>query len=467
MGLVSDLVIVLFVAFVASQCAYFFVNLGVVRLAFAQRHDVTDADRPPAEDAKPLQVLVPLYREDRDVVAATLDVVDEADYPSAATTVHLIYDEGDEVVRDYARDLVDRYERRDLDVDRTLVQEENPVWDRIAGYWHTTYALPRTKARALTYALYTHSDGGIVQGRRPDGSLDKASIPDRFEGVVTVLDADTGIPEDLFAMGINGLEEYDIVQAKQTVRNHDEGWLPLLESMGIAAWSDLIYARTASGPYQLLGKGYFLEVETLYDVFGWDPEETTEDMALGVDAYAKGYTLGIADTYVQDLCPSRWRDWIQQKRRWVTGPYRALGGSDLTTREKTRFASYTLLTQVLPLVNLVGIPAGAYALYASLFGSGLTLAPLLWAIVTFNLVVWAIYTAGTYRTVGEAVGFDDGERVGYYFRSNPLTQVLYATLWAVPVLKGLRDVVAGRNAQFEVTPKSLPPGERDRAERGD
>jgi len=37
--------------------------------------------------------------------------------------------------------------------------------------------------------------------------------------------------------------------------------------------------------FQLLGKGYFLESETLFDTFGWNPYSNTEDMTLGLDLY--------------------------------------------------------------------------------------------------------------------------------------------------------------------------------------
>ncbi len=112
---------------------------------------------------------------------------------------------------------------------------------------------------------------------------------------MTVFDSDTQVPLDTFELAVAGLTEYDIVQAKQTVRNVDDGLLPLLESMGIAAWSDLIYTNSAGGPYQLLGKAYFVPAGVLYDLDRWQLDAVTEDMALGVAAHERGCTLGIID----------------------------------------------------------------------------------------------------------------------------------------------------------------------------
>lgn len=46
-----------------------------------------------------------------------------------------------------------------------------------------------------------------------------------------------------------------------------------------------------------------------------------------------------------------------------------------------------------------------------------------------------------------------GQRVRYFLRSNPFTQLVYATIWVVPICLAVWDVLRGRQSRFEVTPK--------------
>jgi cellulose synthase/poly-beta-1,6-N-acetylglucosamine synthase-like glycosyltransferase len=302
-----------------------------------------------------------------------------------------------------------------------------------------TESVPRTKAFALASAYY---------------SLDFGD-----DEIVTVFDADTLVAPDLFALAVTGLEEYDIVQAKQTVRNIGDGIIPKLEAMGMAAWSGVVYPRTAKGPYQLLGKGYFLRGRTLKRTRGWQPDEVTEDMAFGVTAYKRGLSLGVLDSYVQDLCPAALGPWVRQKRRWLGGPYRTLGNQPLSRFDQARLVGVTMVNQAVSLTTLLGLPAGI-VVFVLVANSGPLSFPLWFTAVLFvNLLNWIAYSLLGYRETFAAITFDSRwQQIEFFLVSNPFTQSVYACLWSIPLLLAARDHVSGVPSVFEVTPKHV--GER-------
>ncbi|WP_435551516.1 glycosyltransferase [Natrinema sp. CGMCC1.2065] len=389
--------------------------------------------RLPQSAVRRLRVLVPIYRESPAVLAETLDNIAAQRYPTAAVSVYVIHEPDDPTVSAVRESIAARED--DLAVEFVAVDRASLAADRAPGDWtFSGTGVPRTKAAALTYAFTTLSFSA--------------------DDVVTVFDSDTQVPLDTFELAAAGLTEYDIVQAKQTARNVDDGLLPLLESMGIAAWSDLIYANSTDGPYQLLGKAYFVPAGVLYDLDRWQLDAVTEDMALGVAAHERGCTLGIIDRYVQDLCPADLEAWIRQKRRWVRGPYRHLLTPGWSGLERGRFWAGTVLTQLLAVTNVLGLPVGLAVLWLTLTGSAGVVPASLLPLVAFNGVVWCYYSWRSYRAAWEAVAFDGRwERVRYSLVSNPITQALYATLWAVPICLALADAVRGVVPTFDVTPK--------------
>lgn len=417
--------------FVFSQVVYALINLiGLVVLYPHRTRSVRGSAPEVYED---LHVLIPIRGESRDVLEATIDNIYNADYPSAKTHVYAIYEADDDIVASYIDEFDTEQSAGGMNFHRVAVNTDDRLWQQITDSPTARTPMTKLKGRALTYALYTL----------------------KLDGVVTVLDADTEFEPDLFRRGVAGLEEYDIVQAKQTVRNIDDGILPLWESMGIAAWSHTIYGKTARGPYQLLGKGYFIGTETLYNLHGWNPTDPTEDMAIGIEAYKQGYTLGILDSYIQDLCPPNFWDWVRQKRRWVGGPYRAARQSTLSLRDALRFGSFTVVNQLMSVNHVFGVPAGVVILYLVLTGAVLPASPILTAIVVFNFVMWVYFTLKMYGATRRAVKFQrKSQKIKYYILSNPITQIIYALLWIVPIFLYLFGSRGARDA-FIVTPKTV------------
>ncbi len=114
-----------------------------------------------------------------------------------------------------------------------------------------------------------------------------------------------------------------------------------------------------------------------------------------------------------------------------------------------------MLTQLLSVTNVLGLPAGLAVLWLTVTGSAGAVPAALTPVIAFNGVVWCYYSWRSYRAAWEAVAFDGRwERGRYSLLSNPITQALYATLWAVPICLALADAIRGATPTFDVTPKN-------------
>lgn len=422
---------VILIGFLLTQSGYFLVNFLSALLVFPRHVEVI---REPSTEQTPLvNVLIPIYHERKAVVTNTLEELATIDYPNDSINVYLVYEPDDEVVMEYIDELQGGMGMNGLSFTKVAVDKESLGWHEARVDWSMWSDLPHTKAAALNYAFYTLTFPG--------------------DSIVTVFDSDTIVPPDTFRLAVTGLEDHEIVQAKQTVRNFTDGWLPYLEAIGMAAWSHLVYAKTTDGPYQLLGKGYFVRVRDLYALDAWDTTAVTEDMSLGVAADQAGYSLAVLDRYVQDLCPAGFEEWTNQKTRWVGGPYRILTARSLSWGDEVRFGSFTLSNQFLCLVNVFGIPFGILGLLLQATGE-ITLSNVFGVIVLFNFVTWMYYSLRSYEAAAAAIQFDSRrERLVYFVVVNPLTQAVYAALWVVPIGLALLRSVRHEEQEFEVTPK--------------
>ena len=410
----------IYILFVFSQSFFFVGNLVFVHFLLRDSNPVRVS-----EDFVPQQitVLIPIYHERKDIIENTIEALQNIDYPSNLVSVNILYEADDTIVSEYIDE---------LPVQSIAVKKDTTAWEKMTEVWSDGTPFPATKGRALTYAFFEK----------------------RFEGVVTILDADTIIPDDLFQFGVSGLETYDIVQSKQTVENIDDGWLPFLEGMGMAAWSNNIYPRTATGPFQLLGKGYFFDSSTVYALSGWDPYNPTEDMDFGFRAYKNGFTLGVIDRYIRDLCPADFDTWLTQKKRWVRGPYDILLNPELSTRERFKFAESTLMNQLVSIVNIIGLPTGLFVILFFALGEQFEFPLLFVGILATNFLVWSVYSYGMYKAAFNAhADQKTSDRLRWFLLSNPVTQSVYAIIWTFPIVYAIVDSIRAVPSEFIVTEK--------------
>ena len=377
-----------------------------------------------------IHVFVPLVRGRWGGLEATLASIAAQSYPTSLVSVTVVY-EPRETDAPELEGAIDADRPPGLEVE-TLAVDGDP--ERGGGngecaWWATGTGTSPSAAAVLTAAF--------------------ESRPVAADVLVAVFEAGSWLPVDAFELAVAGLEEYDIVQTKHTVRDVDAGILPLLESMATAAWSDLGH-RSSTGPYHLLGSGYVTDAGVLEGVTAWR-REANRDAPIGLAASRRGDTLGVVDRYVRLDCPAGLEAWLARKREWSRDLYRRLFARDWSGVDDLRCWSGTLSLQALALLSVVGLPAAALVAMLSASAAPSPSLPLaVRLLVGFNALVWAYYVVRAYRAAWDAVPFRSrSHRLAYSILSNPLSQAVYATLWAVPICLGLIDAVRGDAGSLE------------------
>ncbi|WP_226042177.1 glycosyltransferase family 2 protein [Natrinema sp. DC36] len=463
------------VAFVASQIGYFVVSCGLVGL-FARRPlnavdertlgrvlEESRADSatgpqqmrtagdlclateppPPVEDGpgpdcrlpattqRRIHVLVPVSGTRNEALEETLASIAGQSYPAGRVSVSVIIGPGEPAVAELTG-AIESGQASGVTVEVVEIDDAVRAADR------TTDDRTRTDRGSCRVGAATMAEAFAT-----------LSVDD--DDIVTVVNSGTRLPVDTFELAVAGLEEYDIVQAKRTAGNVDDGLLPLLESTGSAIRSDLLFANSNTGPYRLLDEGYFLPADVLADLERWRRDGATGSMPLDAAAFRRGYTLGVLNRYVRNRCPTGIDEWVREKRRQVFEPYRRLRAPNWSAFDRLRLVTGTGLTHLLAVTNVVGIPVGLVVALATVAG-WLSLSPLLAALVACNAVVWAYYSVRSYRAAWHAVPFESRwVRIRYSLLSNPFAHALYATLWAVPLALALRDAVTGNESSVSGT----------------
>ncbi|ELY51184.1 glycosyltransferase [Natronolimnohabitans innermongolicus] len=462
---------VVLVAFVATQLCYFVANCGLLALFLRRpmnrvdertlgtvleraekRRDGetrTEIERGPGPDCRlpadlrrRVHVFVPLVGEQWDALESTLASLAAQSYPASSLTVHVVYEPRDRT----ALELEGAIEPRrppGLEIETVAVDGETNAVGAMAGddssrderdgqdrgSWLAPTGVPPATAAMLAAAY--EDDGRGVAG----------------DDLVTVIDADTWLPVDALELAVAGLEEYDIVQAKRSVRNVDFGILPLLESTAAAVRSDLL-PTSSSGPYAIQETGYVTEARVLEDVARWHRERDEGGaLPLGLAASRRGYDLGVLDRFVLEGCPPGLEAWFERKRSSSRELYRRVAAHGWTAIDDVRCWSGRLLLQSIALVSVVGVPAAALVAWPTLTGSGAESwsVPLsLQLLVGFNVVLWGYYSVRAYRAAWRAYPFRNRlHRLAYSLLSNPFTQALYAMASAAPIALAAVDLATG------------------------
>ena len=162
-------------------------------------------------------------------------------------------------------------------------------------------ALPRTKPKALNYAL------PFVRGEH-----------------LVVYDAED-IPEagqlrraaSTFAVR----PEIDCLQAELVVDNAAESWLTALFAGEYAGQFGLMLPLLArlGLPMPLGGTSNHFRTSALRLIGGWDPFNVTEDADLGVRLARRGLRSDTIDSQTAEEAPIRLQPWLTQRTRWMKG----------------------------------------------------------------------------------------------------------------------------------------------------
>lgn len=162
-------------------------------------------------------------------------------------------------------------------------------------------ALPRTKPKALNYAL------PFVRGEH-----------------VVVYDAED-IPEPSqlrrAASTFAQRPRIDCLQAELVVDNAGENWLTALFAGEYAGQFGLMLPLLArlGLPMPLGGTSNHFRTSALREIGGWDPFNVTEDADLGVRLARRGMATETIDSRTAEEAPVRFRSWLMQRTRWMKG----------------------------------------------------------------------------------------------------------------------------------------------------
>lgn len=227
-----------------------------------------------------LTILVPLYRE-ANVVSDLVASILRLDYPAWRLDVKLLVEADDAETIAAIRAL-------DLPVHFEVI----PV----------PPGEPRTKPKALNYGL------AFARGK-----------------MVAVFDAeDRPAPEQPRAAMqafLNGPANLAVVQAPLHIHNAGASWFArqfaLEYAIHFRVWLPTL-ARIGA-PLALGGTSNYFRRDVLQRAGGWDAWNVTEDADIGLRLARMGCTARMIEPETQEEAPTRWRQWRNQRTRWMKG----------------------------------------------------------------------------------------------------------------------------------------------------
>lgn len=203
---------------------------------------------------------------------------------------------------DYPRDLLDIRIIVEADDDETAAALAAITLPREYSVVVVPVARPRTKPKALNYALY-EATGDFV------AVFDAEDAPHRAQ-LRAALDA--------FA---DGGPRLGAVQAPLLIDNGGASWLArqfaaeyAIQFLGVVP----LLAHFGAPP-PLGGTSNHFRRAALDDVGAWDPENVTEDADLGYRLSRFGWRIGVITPPTWEEAPERLGPWLRQRSRWIKG----------------------------------------------------------------------------------------------------------------------------------------------------
>ncbi|MEB2844701.1 glycosyltransferase [Endobacterium cereale] len=237
----------------------------------------TNIDRP---DLPVYTVMVALYRE-ADVVGQLVNSLERLDWPPALLDIKLICEADDTET-----------------ITALLALPLKPHFEIV----HVPACQPRTKPKALTYALpaargefltiYDAEDRPHSQQLREAFQRFRESDDDIacLQAPLVITNAQQSAFSAIFALEYSGLFR---------------ALLPMLAAYRL--------------PLPLGGTSNHFRTKTLIDAGGWDPFNVTEDADLGLRLYRRGYRTATIDRQTLEDAPTSLRVWLGQRTRWYKG----------------------------------------------------------------------------------------------------------------------------------------------------
>ena len=257
-----------------------FSSMILMRSAVAIAHE--DKIRPPmlSDNELPVYTVIAAVYREADVIGDLVRALDAFDYPKTKLDIKLVAEQRDEetIARLLAMRLPARYE--------LIIAPPGE---------------PSTKPRALNIALASARGELLVIYDAED-----SPAPDQLRLAASRFAADIGL---------------DCLQARLTIRNHDNSWLSKLFAVEYAALFDLINPGLCAleMPIALGGTSNHFRTAALRRVGGWDEWNVAEDADLGIRLARRGHRVGSLNSDTSEEAPHEFWNWFFQRVRWQKG----------------------------------------------------------------------------------------------------------------------------------------------------
>jgi len=257
------------------------------------------------DDMPIYSVLIPLYKEERKIVAI-LKAMKNLNYPKDKLDIKLIIEDDD-----------------------ILTMRAIKV-NKLPSYIHVIkvpYSLPRTKPKALNYAM-TYVRGQYVV------IYDAEDVPDPDQ-LLKALYAFNRLPE-----------KYACVQAKLNFYNAKTNLLTKFFSIEYSLWFDYLLKGLSimNLPVTLGGTSNHFKVDKLREIGYWDAYNVTEDADLGIRLYLNGYKVHLINSITMEEAPTDIPIWIAQRARWIKGFIQTIFVFMKTKKDYKKFNIFKILT---------------------------------------------------------------------------------------------------------------------------
>jgi glycosyltransferase XagB len=254
---------------------------SVVRIAalMTPRRREPAAVRPDDAELPAYTVLVPL-RDEATMVPQLFEAMRSLDYP--AERLDVVF-----VVEQRSAETLDAVRQRLGDARFSLIEVPD--------------ALPRTKPKALDYALPLCRGEFVVV-------YDAEDIPD---------------PDQLWRAAVRFRDEPDVecLQARLVIDNGRRQWLAALFAGEYAGLFAVLLPALARWrlPMPLGGTSNHFRLSSLRQLGGWDAYNVTEDADIGVRLARLRLRVDVLDSATREAAPTRIRPWLGQRTRWMKG----------------------------------------------------------------------------------------------------------------------------------------------------
>lgn len=426
--------------FEITQILYAFANISYDAL-YVKKSSVICKKEP--KSYVTINSLIALYQEPIGIIRNNVVSQLNSNYPKEKLNIFLITEQKDDQTIKNAQEVSKEFENVHVIV---IPSNGEKDWPEVIKKWknNTMADLPFGKGRALIYAYYSE----LSEVRNAE--------------VIAIFDAEDIVDPCLFKYAVSGLEDgYDIVQGKLKYRNGSTNILTALEASEPVIWSNLIYPHTTHSdvPYQVLGPAYFFKSNLPGEIGGWSPFTTSEDVDFGFKAWSSGKRLAILDIYTSELGVETIGSWFKQRRRWARGHQKAIfsdylsGETKLNTiKNRLNFWTYSLNSQMMSIIGVVGVPSGIYQILQTITGHSDKLGYMITIIAIFNLLHWIFASFSVIRATKIVYTFNSKkDELLFYARVNPVTTLFYSMLWCIPVMFAISDCIGGKQIEWEHT----------------